>query len=95
MLTEEHKESSGLRMSTPKDTLSCLLTLVQLIPPYPRSVSTIRLFEKLQDHGHQVDARTVQRDLERLTRTFQLICNEDSKPYQWSLNYSLSIKQCM
>lgn len=81
-------------MSTPKDTLSRLLTLVQLIPPFPGRISTTAMFDKLTERGHRIDTRTVQRDLERLVHAFPIICHDQAKPYQWSLNANnLSLKQ--
>jgi len=77
-------------MSTPKDTLSRLLTLVQLIPLSPKYASTTTLFEKLIDRGHRIDVRTVQRDLERLAQVFPVICNENTKLFQWSWNFNLN-----
>jgi hypothetical protein len=78
-------------MSTPKDTLSRLLTLVQLILPYPWSVGTT-LFERLQNPGYHASARAVQRDLERLTQTFHVVCDGDSKPCQGSLKSNLNLR---
>lgn len=80
-------------MSTPKDTLSRLLTLVQLIPQFPGRISTTAIFDKLTERGHRINARTVQRDLERLTQAFPIICHDQEKPYRWSLNSNLSLKQ--
>jgi len=79
-------------MSTPKDTLSRLLTLVQLIPLSPKYASTKTLFEKLIDRGYRIDVRTVQRDMERLAQVFHVICNENTKPFQWSLNSNLNVQ---
>lgn len=46
-------------MSTPKDTLNRLLTLVQLIPAYPRTISTTALSDGLEQQGYLVEPRTI------------------------------------
>ena len=79
-------------MSTPKDTINRLLTLVQLIPHQPKRISTTSLYEKLSARGHHIDARTLQRDLERLSHAFPVLCDDTEKPYQWSLNANLKLQ---
>ena len=41
------------------------------------------LQERLENYGHKVSARTVQRDLESLTIPFGLECDNRNKPYGW------------
>lgn len=79
-------------MSTPKDTLNRLLTLAQLIPHQPKRISTTSLYEKLSARGHHIDTRTLQRDLERLSHAFPVLCDDTQKPYQWSLNTNLKLQ---
>lgn len=79
-------------MSTPKDTLNRLLTLVQLIPRYPRRISTNALLEGLKNGGYDVDSRTIQRDLKRLESEFSAICDDSSKPHKWSLQRDLKLQ---
>ncbi|HGM7185618.1 hypothetical protein [Pseudomonas aeruginosa] len=59
-------------MSEAKDTLLRQLTLLRLIPEYPRYISSHTLHEKLHDRGYRVELRTVQRDLNRLSAPFSL-----------------------
>lgn len=80
-------------MSTPKDTLSRLLTLVQLIPRSPSVSSTTTLTEKLIERGYTVNARTVQRNLDQLAQVLPIICHDQAKPYRWSLNSNLHLQE--
>lgn len=81
-------------MSDPKDTLFRQITLLQLIPRYPKRISTPELIVKLKERGFQVTPRSLQRDLsDRLSLYFPLICHDEEKPYRWSFdkaaNYNL------
>jgi predicted DNA-binding transcriptional regulator YafY len=80
-------------MSTPKDTISRLLTLAQLIPPTPRRISTTTLLEKLIERGYKLDARTLQRDLIALEDSLSLIRHKEEKPYRWSRNNKLHLQE--
>jgi len=71
-------------MSHAKDTLVRQLTLLRLIPDYPRYTSSQTLHEKLHDRGFKVDLRTVQRDLNRLSTPFSLISQEKGGRNEWS-----------
>lgn len=71
-------------MSEAKDTLLRLLTLLRLIPPFPRYTTAPVLHEKLHDRGFSVDLRTVQRDLQRLSVPFSLIDQEEGGRKRWS-----------
>jgi len=71
-------------MAKAKDTLHRQLTLLRLIPEYPRYTSSQTLHEKLHERGFQVDLRTVQRDLNRLSTPFALISQEKSGRNEWS-----------
>lgn len=71
-------------MSEAKDTLLRLLTLLRLIPLFPRYTTAPVLHEKLHDRGFSVDLRTVQRDLQRLSVPFSLIDQEEGSRKRWS-----------
>lgn len=60
------------------------LLLLSEIPASPRRVDTCTLAERLANHGIRVTRRTLQRDLERLSRRLPLGCHDESKPYGWS-----------
>ncbi len=71
-------------MSEAKDTLLRLVALLRLIPRHPQRIATPTLLEKLKDKGFSVNMRSVQRDLNRLSTPFSLICDDNSTPYRWS-----------
>ena len=68
------------------------VTILQLIPHYPSSISTTDLLAQLEAHGISVTSRSLQRDLgERLSVYFPLICQEGTRPYRWSLDSSYDL----
>lgn|SRR5690606_4989712 len=71
-------------MAEAKDTLLRQLTLLRLIPEFPRYTSSQTLHEKLHERGFKVDLRTVQRDLNRLSTPFALISSEKGGRNEWS-----------
>lgn len=60
------------------------LQMLQLIPrePHFKATSTIKML--LEERGFHVDIRTIQRDLEQMSRVFPLQCNSETKPFRWS-----------
>lgn len=64
------------------------LTMLRMIPRYPRTITAPQLSTALADHGFTLTIRSVQRDLEKLSAHFPLIVDEDSRPYAWSFNTS-------
>ncbi len=77
-------ESKGLCVSQAKDTVARLLMLLRHIPRAPGYIATTTLLEKLRNRGFSVDMRTVQRDLNRLSGPFSLLCDDSITPYRWS-----------
>jgi predicted DNA-binding transcriptional regulator YafY len=84
-------ESKGPCVSQAKDTIARLLTLLRHIPRAPGYIATTTLLEKLRDRGFSVDMRTVQRDLNRLSSMFSLMCDERVTPYRWSFTKDASL----
>ncbi|RZU98730.1 helix-turn-helix transcriptional regulator [Spiribacter vilamensis] len=66
------------------DTTLRYITMLRMIPRYPRTITANRLRDGLHDHGFEVDLRTIQRDLGRLSAWFPLIADEDTRPYGWA-----------
>ncbi len=61
--------------------------ILNLIPTYPNSISTTDILRHLAALGISVTPRSIQRDLgERLSVYFPIICNEESRPFLWSLD---------
>lgn len=60
-------------------------SMLRFVPKGPRTITAPELCRKLANEGFMVSARTVQRDLNELSRHFPLTVNEDGKrPYLWS-----------
>lgn len=68
---------------TPETILRHWQTL-RLIPRYPRKITAGELCQHLGGEGFSVGKRTVERDLQALSRIFPLIVDERSKPFGWS-----------
>lgn len=64
------------------------LTMLRMIPRHPRTITAPQLAEALTEHGFELNIRSVQRDLEKLSSHFPLMVEEGSKPYAWSFNAS-------
>ena len=67
------------------DTTLRYLAMLRLIPVYPKSRSTSDIRNKLaaQNAEYEVEARTVQRDLKRLSSRFPLTYDQRGKTYYW------------
>ena len=59
------------------------LTMLGLIPVLPRKITATQLHEKLKAQTFEIDKRSVERDLHKLSLTFPLISDE-AKPAGWS-----------
>lgn len=62
------------------------LTMLRMVPRFPKAITTSELAERLEDHGFKVTMRSIQRDLEKLSSDFPLMVDEDSRPYRWSFD---------
>ena len=71
-----------MRKST--DTLGRQWMLLRYIPRQPRKIDTTTLMQYVERDGFEVDVRTVQRDLNKLSVIFQLVCDDSTRPHQWS-----------
>ncbi|TYT75226.1 helix-turn-helix transcriptional regulator [Desulfobotulus mexicanus] len=59
----------------------CLI--LQMLPREPLCTDTASLERRLREKGIEVHRRTIQRDLEELSRVFPIACNDNEKPYGW------------
>lgn len=68
------------------DSIIRYLDMLTMIPKYPRSITAPQLLQRLQNAGYDVDLRTVQRDLIKLSDlSFTPIFHSgNTKPLQWS-----------
>ena len=65
------------------ETLMRHWTMLQILPRWPRKISTPEVHQRLADRGFQTTNRTVQRDLDKLSIHFQ-IYGDEHKPRGWS-----------
>lgn len=65
------------------ETLSRQWLMLQRVPGYPRLISTTDLHQYLRKEGHDMDIRTTQRDLDRLSVDFPLFCEKQGRANYW------------
>jgi len=65
------------------DTLTRQWALLQMIPRYPQKRTTRDLHEKLVDDGYEIDKRTTERDLNKLSIIFMFTSEMDGKTQYW------------
>lgn len=75
-------------MTKRQDTLFRYLTMLQLIPRAPGYRATTTLQALLEERGFSVELRSIQRDLEKMSSHFPLICDRDRRPFRWSFDPS-------
>lgn len=66
-----------------QQTLARQWEILQLIPARGAGITAIELTNALAGQGFVVTKRTVERDLQELSHSFGLVCNDKSKPYGW------------
>ena len=64
------------------ETLMRHWNMLQMLPKFPRKISTPEVHQRLADNGFQTTIRTVQRDLDKLSAHFP-IYGDDNKPRGW------------
>jgi len=57
--------------------------MLHLIPRFPKKIDAPTLRSRLADDGYEIDLRSVQRDLHKLSAVFPLV-NDDFRPAGWS-----------
>lgn len=77
-------------MATQRDTLFRYLTMLQLIPRAPQFKATTTLQALLAERGFIIELRSIQRDLEKMSNHFPLLCNKNERPYRWSFDPSFT-----
>lgn len=64
------------------DPLSRQWELLKLIPR-ERKITVTELHKRLSDLRHRISHRTIERDLEALSRVFAIEYDDRSKPFGW------------
>ena len=60
------------------------LLLMRMIPRYPNKIDTATIASLLERDGMTIHLRSIQRDLEKLSQSFEITCDDKHKPYGWS-----------
>jgi predicted DNA-binding transcriptional regulator YafY len=71
-------------MSRHQDALLRHWHMLRHVPRYPRKITAQDLRRLLADNGYDITARSLQRDLNELSGTFPITCDNREKPYGWS-----------
>ena len=66
------------------DTILRQISMMELIPRYPAKTFTNEIKDKLGELGYEATLRTIQRDLQELSRLFPIVSDERSQPFGWS-----------
>ena len=66
------------------DTILRMIKMTELIPRYPTKVTAHQVKDGLENRGYKTSLRTVQRDLQELSRLFPIECDDSSIPFGWS-----------
>lgn len=67
------------------------LTMLRMVPRYPKSITTTELASRLKEHEFSVTMRSIQRDLEKLSTDFPLLVDENARPYRWSFDRNATV----
>jgi len=57
--------------------------MLKLLPTKPPGITSREIKEQLCKSGYKITKRTVERDLQELSRPFPILCNDRGKPYGW------------
>lgn len=68
---------------TNKNTLARQWEMLQILPSRPPGKTAREITQYLGDKGYDVTKRTVERDLQALSGSFPLCCNDRSPPFGW------------
>lgn len=58
--------------------------ILKKIPQYPKKITTSSLMQYITAEGIDISRRTLERDLDDLSRLFPILADKSSKPYGWS-----------
>ncbi len=66
------------------DTLLRQWAALKKIPAFPQKTTTRKLLNSLEKEGFEISKRTLERNLNELSRIFPIYRDENSRPYGWS-----------
>jgi len=68
------------------DSVIRQIKVLALIPQLPESTTISEVHNRINEYGFEVTAKTIERDLNALSRFFPITTVESSKPYRWSFS---------
>lgn len=74
-----------------RNTITRQWELLHKLPPKGPGITSGELLEKMKDAGYRVTKRTIERDLNELSRLFPLTCNDRGVPFGWHWTPGASI----
>ena len=74
-----------------RNTLTRQWEILQLIPPRPPGITCADLHKKIVSAGFKVTRRTIERDLNDLSKPFALQCNDKGTPQGWYWSAGASV----
>ena len=66
------------------DSVLRMIKMTERIPRYPSKVTANQIHDFLKNLGYSISLRSVQRDLNELSRLFPIECDDKSIPFGWS-----------
>ncbi len=66
------------------DSVLRMIKMTERIPRYPSKVTANQIQDFLKNLGYSISLRSVQRDLNELSRLFPIECDDKSIPFGWS-----------
>lgn len=74
-----------------RNTITRQWELLHKLPPKGPGITSGELLDKMKDAGYRVTKRTIERDLNELSRLFPLTCNDRGVPFGWHWTPGASI----
>ncbi|MCX7890918.1 MAG: WYL domain-containing protein [Burkholderiales bacterium] len=68
-----------------------ILKMLELIPPAPRKATAAEIADGLDRAGFRVNKRSVERDLNELSRALPLVRSDRNRPYGWSFRQGSAV----
>ena len=74
----------GATMPKNQDALFRQWHMLRALPRFPQKITVQDIRRALEGEGFEITDRSIQRDLNELSETFPLYCDDREKPYGWS-----------
>jgi len=74
-----------------RQTLVRQWEMLKLLPTRPPGITARQITQQLNDEDFDVSKRQIERDLDLLSQSFALVCNDKGKPYGWHWMEGVSV----